>query len=336
MRMNVRRIKSLLWLSSTLAFAGAGYTFWDIYQGKLEGRYAPRDPTYYHEVLWREVDENPTPMSARGWYPEEAYRATWLARIDGSVKPVVDNTPRPGPDTPTKVEIPPIDEILDVGMVLWSDDSLHRVVALHYKQDKSQAQGKVRRLHYTEGEPLKAPYDAEPYFGKVLRIDPQTVTFAWGEGEATVDPGLGISGGGVPADQFALPAEDDPSRAYATAPPESVEVQPNHWVMGVKDREHVRRNGKQILGEEVNVRTVTPAQGRSFLELTGVAPDSLAARYGFQTGDKIISVNGIPMPSLSAAINWAENNSDLPSYHVVFERAGKQQTKVIYVKENKG
>jgi S1-C subfamily serine protease len=82
------------------------------------------------------------------------------------------------------------------------------------------------------------------------------------------------------------------------------------------------------------VRTITAAQrGRSSLEVVeDPPPGSLAAAYGVKAHDRLISVNGIPLSSMSAAANWFKANDSLHEYVIVYERAGEKQTMTIYNK----
>jgi C-terminal processing protease CtpA/Prc len=112
-----------------------------------------------------------------------------------------------------------------------------------------------------------------------------------------------------------------------------VQVAPGEWVIGSRDIEKVRVDPQRFLAEELNVRTVTMPKGeRTQLEINHVEDGSLAATYGARKGDRIISVNGIPMSSIAGAINWFKQNSDLPTYVVVFERSGQEQSLTIHVK----
>jgi hypothetical protein len=79
------------------------------------------------------------------------------------------------------------------------------------------------------------------------------------------------------------------------------------------------------------VRTVTPpGGGRSCLELISVQANSMPGRFGFQGGDRIMSINGIPMKSVADAVSWGMNNSDLSAYDVLYERLGVQRHAVVH------
>lgn len=351
LRVNIRRVKQFVWLLCALAFLYAGYTFYEIYSDKTAGTYNPRKPTIFAELLKRNVNESSlNPRAGKGvFYKEERYKQLWDARVDGSVREVaVVEDEEKKPELPTFV-VPPLESIIDIGLVVYSSSPVERFVALTYLADAAKggggaspggtppAAGKEVRLHLSEGDPLKPPYDAAPYNGKILRIGLQEVAFQWGEigNEVTLTPGLGNDGSGQTLDQFKVAPREDPAATIAKAPEESIEIagHPGHWVIGTKDVSRMKGDPQAFMSEELNVHSVTAASsGRTELEVSEVKAGSLAAQYGVKTGDKIISVNGFPMSSVSAAINWAKANPDLPQYVIAYEHAGQLKSITIHVK----
>jgi hypothetical protein len=344
LRVNIRRVKQLVWLLCALTFVYAGYTFYEIYSDKTAGKYTPRKPLIFEELLKRNVNVSALNQrsSKEGFYSEQRYKHLWDALVDGSVRPK-DVAPETDavPEVP-KFEVPDLATIVDIGLVVYSASPVERFVALTYLDGaKSGAPagappsaGKEVRLHLSEGDPLKPPYDAAPYNGKVLRIGLQDVVFQWGEvgTEVSLNPGLGTDGAGQTIDQFRIAPRQDPTAAIEQAPEESLEVEPGHWVIGTNDLTRMKGDPQAFLQEEGSPRSVSIEGGRTALELTEVKEGSLAAKYGAKSGDKIISVNGFPMSSVSAAINWAKANPDLPEYVVAYEHAGQVKTVTIHVK----
>ena len=70
-RLTIRKLKSLLWLTALGALLLAGWTFYDIYRGKQENRYQPNPPDHYHTLLMRDVP-------ASGRHPPPAESASTL------------------------------------------------------------------------------------------------------------------------------------------------------------------------------------------------------------------------------------------------------------------
>ena len=345
-RINIRKTKGLIWLLGVGAFVFAGWTFYDIFTQKQAKHYDARSSSYFKkDVLQRNVPDQPV-STRKPFYPKEDWLLLSDCLIDGSVREKAPVGGPIGPVEPPKPEAPPIDTIVQIGLIVWSPQPAERFAAITYKgagaggtppaagAPANTVASKQERLHLSEGDPLQPPYDAAPYNGKVVKIDQQEVTFHWGEGEVTITPKLGRDGSGKPVRVFGVSSpEEDPAAGLTESPEATTQLKPGHWIIGTKDRQRADKDLKIFLDEELNVRTITPSGGgRSSLELTNVKPGSLAAQFGAQTGDRIISVNGIPMSSYSGAVSWFKQNSGLPMYIVVYERNGKQDTVTIHSK----
>ncbi len=338
--MNIRKLKSLLWLTAFLALLLAGYTFWDIYMGKTqEMRYESKDDDHYDIVRDRDIDRDKSFTAGPTSYAASDYEQIWLARIDGSVEPVIkldEGTDKLAEENKVVI-LESIEDVVQVGMLLWSSDPLSRLIAVEYTNEGPgssavNAEGgvKKRRLHLTEGEPLREPYDAAPYFGKVLSIGQQEVIFQWGEDEVPMTPGLDSSGDGMPIDKVTFKDTDALLADVGEWPDDTLRRDDGSYLIGTNDRDEMAESG-DALKNQLNARAVTPTGGgRSSIELTDVKPGSMPARFGFKTGDRIISVNGHPMGSVAEAINWGKNNPNEPQYNVLWQRLGVEQTTVIY------
>ena len=332
LRVNIRQLKGLIWLGCAGLFLWDGWTFWEIYQKKQDDQYGSRPLAHFEQRLFDGAGEVPSVERGRSLPPEEAYVALWQAKVDGSnpneePKQPLDELPKEAP----KAVLKKIDEVLEVGLIFWATDPARRFVAVEYKeaQNAQAMDGKTRRLHLSEGELLAPPYDEAPYNARIVAIDQQTVTFQWGEDEQVITPGLGREGTGVPVRDWQPGDMQDPTAAYPEPPAESVYLDEGVWLVGTEDRKQLGN----VLGEQLKVRTRHPTTGeRSFLEITEVEEGSLAFKYGAKPGMKIISVNGIPMTSQAAAINWAKANPDLPMYVVKYEHQGVEKSVTFHNK----
>lgn len=332
--MTIRKLKALLWILCLVALLGAGYTFYGIWQGKQDDRYTARAQEYFNDLIKSRTGEVESTRSSER-YPESRYASLWEANIIGKEEPKVDPSAKaPGSEGPRKPAVLPIDQVLGVGAIVWSDDPLLRMVKLIYKDagPPTGATSKTRYLWVNEGQSLKPPYDEAPYFAKLLSIDEQTATFQWAEGEQVVNPGLGPEGDQQPLKDIEITLEGDPLAGLEELPEESIELEESVWVMGTKDRAELTADPEKLLREDISFRTVPPPKegGRSALELREVKPDSLPARYGLVSGDRILSVNGVPMSSEASAINYYKQNPDVYSYHIVYERRGAQHSITIF------
>jgi hypothetical protein len=203
LRVNVRKLKQFLWLLGVLAFAYAGWTFYDIYSAKQAGEYTARKMKAFEEILKRDIDEASRGKRKGGNYPPARYEKLWQALVNGEVRKGPEEPVPPPPDEPDIV-VGELGSIVRIAKVLYSENPLIRFVALTYTDEAGAAAqtGKLRRLHLSEGDPLKAPYDAPPYNGRVKSIGMQEVVFQWGDGEVTLTPKLGTDGKGLPFSQF--------------------------------------------------------------------------------------------------------------------------------------
>lgn len=331
--MTIRKLKALLWILCLVALLGAGYTFYGIWQGKQEDRYTARAQTYFNDLIQSRTDEV-QPNRTADRYDQSRVETLWTVNIIGKEEPKVDPTAAVEANQPRQPTVPPIDQVLNVGTIVWSEDPLDRMVKLTYS-DQGAPTGlgnKVRGLWVSEGQALKPPYDEAPYNGRLVAIEEQTVRFQWAEGEQELNPGLGKDGDQPPLKDLNLPSEEDALAGLEELPEESLELEEGVWVMGTKDRETLAADPQKLLREDLQFRTIPPPKegGRSSLELREVKPDSLPARYGMMSGDRIISVNGVPISSEASAINYYKQNPDLHSYQIVYTRRGAQRTLTIF------
>jgi hypothetical protein len=333
LRINIRKLKQLVWLLGVVTLAYAGWTFFEIYSKKESGNYNPRKSTYFRDVLQSKINDATRDQRNKEFYPPARYEHTWKTLVSYEVRTTDAPTPPPPPEQPVQ-KLPELGTIAKVNLVFYSTDPVSRFIALSYPAEKgAEAAGKTRRLHLSEGDPLRPPYDEAPYNGRVVSIGMQEVTFQWGDGEVVLTPKLGTGGEGVPLSRFEVAEYEDLVGKVPDAPVQSVELKPGQWLMGTQDIEQLSKDPQNFLTEQVNDKTITmPDGGRSQLEITHVEPGSVAAKYGAQPNDRIISVNGIPMNSVAGAVGWFKQNSGLPTYEIVYERVGQQKTLTIHVK----
>jgi len=340
LRFNIRRLKGLVWLACTLALLWAGWTFFEIYTAKSEGAFAARTPLYFRGLVQPE-DESRTGRQPKAFYPESRYRALWETLVDGSIRPK-DGPPDevPLPEVEQKPKLPELESIVSIGVILASSTPGQSFIALNYQQPgnppggaQAAPTGKASRLHLSEGDPLRPPYDAPPYNGRVVSIEPQQVVFRWGDEDVVVTPKLESTGEGIPLSVWSPNQADDLTAGIDEAPEVTTQLGPGTWIVGNRDLDRARENPQTFLEQELRVRTVTPRDGeRTTLELTDVPDGSLAKQFGLAPKDRLISVNGVPMSSLSSAIHWFKQNSDLPVYEIVYETLGQQKTLTFVVK----
>jgi len=337
--MTIRKLKALLWFLGLAGLLGAGYTFYDIWEGKRSARYEATEPEYYHRLIRRDLDQVERDGARTPYYSKERQDTLWSARIDGSwpAPPKLPSEGAEGSAASAQVQLAKLADVLSISTIIWSNDPLSRFIAVHYADEKAASThgGKVLSTHISEGGVLRSPYDAEPYNGRVLEIASQTVTFQWGPDEVVISPGLGSDGTGVPQSEFTIGQASDLASAYDETPEETVELEAGVFLIGLKDLEELRDDPQKVLREDLSLRSLPPDSedgGRSRIELTNVEPGSLPARYGFATGDQIISINGFPVNSEAGAINWYKDHDSEPYYTIVYDRRGALKSVTIHNK----
>lgn len=338
MRINIRQVKALIWVLCLVALGAAGWAFWTVYENtKVKRVYDPWEAGKYSQLLKSQIEGGREPIIIG--YDEGRQEAIWNAIVDGTLRPEPED---PGEraareqQVEVKKVVKPIDQVLEVGLIVHSGDRLARQAAVAYLPTANiTSQAKATRMYLTEGSMLDAPYDADPYFGEVVEIGPQQVVFSWGGENVPVTPKLGVEGTSTPLTDYTIPAAEDP-RAELEEWPEETVVRTSasgkrQALIGSTSVDRIRTDPQKHLLDDVRTRPFIPAGGgQTQLELTAVEEGSVAAEVGFESGDQIISVNGVPMSSIASAINWYNANPNEPSYTIVFQRFGKIDSITIY------
>jgi hypothetical protein len=216
LRVNIRKLKQLLWLLACWPSptpVGPSTTSTPPSRRASTPRASSR---CFEDILKRDIDDASRNKHKAAAYTADRYEKVWQALVNGEVRKGAEDPRRrplrspPRPWCPARRRHRDLDGALRArsgaalrGPVLQGRGAAGGAAAGAHR-------GKVRQLHLSEGDPLKPPYDAPPFNGKVLAIGPQEIKFVWGEGEATITPQLGVAGKGLPFDQFAIPADEDP------------------------------------------------------------------------------------------------------------------------------
>jgi len=127
-----------------------------------------------------------------------------------------------------------------------------------------------------------------------------------------------------------------PRTSGYTAPAETVSIGRNQYRLGTEDMLLIGDDFPRILSEDVQTRQHRdPRTGRyDGIEITRVAPGSIAARHGAQTGDVVKSINGHPVSSQQEAINFVKNNEDMyDKWEIVVSNMGQERTVTYYPPE---
>ena len=69
LRVNIRKLKQIVWLLCALTFMGAGWTFFDIYTAKERGDYSARKGSVFEDLLKKHVNDQARVRQPKGFYP---------------------------------------------------------------------------------------------------------------------------------------------------------------------------------------------------------------------------------------------------------------------------
>jgi hypothetical protein len=120
------------------------------------------------------------------------------------------------------------------------------------------------------------------------------------------------------------------------APTTTVQIGQGRFRIGTEDAAVIAEDYARILSEEVRTRRhKDPTTGRyDGLEITSVAPGSIVARHGAQSGDVIKSINGHEVTSQSEAITFVKANAEMyDKWEVVVSNKGQERTVTFYPPE---
>lgn len=318
LRVNIRKTKGLIWLMNVVVIICIILVFITIYKKDRAGEFRTRSSKFFRDRLLSQVSEEKIRTSNVANI--NRYSSIWGATIDGSrFKKPGENT---GPKQPKDPGRDPVAQVIEVTMIVSTpQDSKTGLARLNYLKTTQEEKEMYREFFTQEGDTLKPPYDGEPYFGKVLKIDPERVVFSWLGEEVELTPkGLKSAADGA----MIAAASKSPLKKYHGRPPEkTVLVEENTWALSRQEYHEITENHEKIL-KQVNVTEIrNPETGKKTVELTSVEKDSLAYRRGLRKGDRLKSINGFPVSTKAAAINYVENNPDLGTYVVEVERMGR-------------
>lgn len=171
--------------------------------------------------------------------------------------------------------------------------------------------------HAPASEPRASAREGTP-FGRRPRGIPPPSRFPKPEGEVLRDEDIAYGSVVVEA--------PGPARAETASRPETAangavgEEVPEEVV------ERLRRNPFQAVREDgVQLAPHFAGQRMEGVALLDVPAGSLASRFGFQSGDRIVEVNGQPLDSVGQAVSLYNQNRNARSVTVVVDRGGQRR-----------
>jgi len=333
MRWNIRRLRLGFWVLTLLAAGFSGSKLLAIVQDKKKGLFDPRPPAFFQGII--ESGRSSTEAEAPARMREIGdFERTWKSPINGyKPEPVVQ---RPKVD-PNEVRIPdlrPIEDVLTLKNLTYSPEQSWCIAVFKYKdEDPAVSQ---EELVVPVGGALKYPYSEEPFLARLVRVTPEGAVVSWGGEEKTVRPPLAEDAAGAGDTASADTDEDvgltDREREVLgkhRGREETMtlsELGPESYLVGTGD---AAANTYEDWKSSIRARDQRTADGRSQVVVQSV-PVRVQRAYGVQSGDVLVSINGVAMSSKTQAINYVTQYPDEPKYVVVIRRLGKEITKTFY------
>jgi len=335
MQIHVRQWRGLLWVGTLALAAWAGLIVWKIFDRQRSGAYVPRDPA----VFTKEISD------AQGTIDQKAvklgqwdeYKRLVSSPLNGHVKEQ-PKPPDPKPEGPVKLPEKPLTDVVKISAITSAPADGGRVV-VKYKDDAVKPTRD--ELILGVGSTLTAPYDDEPYHGRLKAIHAGVAVFDWCGKEVELRPqrqeeGKKHPGTASAATTVAVDTALSDSEKEFLAANKKVErtiTLPNDagYLIGSKDHAELSSNARSYLND-LKLREVPNADGKKELTVGNMRSNSsLARNYGVQAGDTLLSINGTPASTEKDAYAYIRENGNLSKYVVVLRRKGKEITKTILV-----
>jgi hypothetical protein len=314
--MHINTWRGLIWVVDVLLVLGAGYVVWSVNGAKSADA---AETAEFHKKLVAEID------AIRVDPPKPAPRVGVAAFKGVSLSGEVE---RPKPSTAPAVEaapapFEPLENLMKVVSIQYATDQDDAKVALFPKsapdQPNEQVIFGVRDLvFFARGAIIKEIRQREVVFeypkpGETAILKIQTEPPRTGAPPVPTPGGVGA--------------------ASAKAQLETgVVYKPDSSTLTVKreGRAALESEGQRIL-ESATVETTDLPEGGQGLKIASMQQGSELAKWGVETGDILVSVNGVAMSGKSEVVNYVKNNPKLGEYRVVFMRRGARLTRIVAV-----
>ncbi len=333
--MNIQQIKLVTWVAAFAAAGGLGWEVFDFFQ---------RKPELMKQVdgdeianLLREGVVEAEPLESN--HVDSKKLTNVFHTMDWSGKkapePEVVNT-TPGPVAQPKK---PMAELLTV-LVLQEDltDPKGSVAYVKYTDPQLKPKSKTFAAALKVDDRLPKPHE----YARVAAITSlEGIRFAFDDEEReeevvgsknfpTEGSGIAIVGEGgavMPVTQSRIHTN---ANYVPTTPKVTQQTRRNEYRIGTETAARINRDYAEILSREVDYRVArNPSDGSiAGLQVTKVAPGSVAAEHGITAGEVVKSINGHKVRSVSDAVAYVKKESGTTTvWKVVFEKQGREFTR---------
>ncbi len=355
MRLKVQTLRTLLWLGNLLVIVAIAVLLGQAYMAtkgkgkKKVSAYLP--PERIEEAMKAEASIKQQEASGEQAWP--TYDSCYLLNVTGKEPP-----PPPTIDEPDEAlpNLKPITEVIRVDMFVVGGDGGY--ASIRYIEDghlgvppttssatPAAVPGRRSPVNRAEefvrpGSDLRPPYDKPPFLGKVLEITPKGVRVSWGGRDDIYVVPDQFDRAGTPAPRTMPGLDNDPASDAEIASHReknraSRKIKDHAWFIGSDEMTKLESEHEEILKEVGIGVTMTrdhdANEPRAVLKLTKVPSDSLVAERGFEVGDILHSINGEPISSKFAAIQYFKQHKNVSTFNVEIERRGTRIKKVFDV-----
>lgn len=345
LRLKVQTLRTLLWTGNLLVvLAIAGLLVKMYLVGKKGNPYLPPDRIV--DAMRAEASiERRQQGGVQQW---SLYEGTWKLNVTGREPPP---PPEIAEAQPIKEEIRPIMDVVRVDMIATG---LQPRASIRYLEDGhlgvSEGEADLVRPDLPNkreparrapsliepGTELRAPYNADPFFGKVKDITAQGVLFSWGGDDILLPPDEYQKGDVVPRMLPSLEDEvatDEELARRAAEVRETQKLGDHGWAIGTEELNRLQEHHEELLDEVGVGMSYSREAGRPLLKLNRIPEDSLAAERGFEEGDVLHAINGEPISSKYAAVQYVRQNSHRSEFVVEIERRGTRIQKRFVLRQ---
>jgi len=354
MRLKVQTLKSLLWFGNALAAAAILFLLADLVMNVRVK--APKEWRIDEKELQKAMAVKPTIESR-----ERGTGINWSQLESLHKLNVTGKEPPPPPENVTTPDSPqplkPIADVLQVNFITYfSNDSTQCFAQVHYKEDgpvglrvpepavpyDPRVRSKVRTLanFHQVGDSLRAPYDKEPFNGKILDILEDSVKFSWGGEEvvlttpqlanASTVSEMSSPDGGADAAEGAEPKKSEPKPPPAPAASrESRQISENEWFLGTDELTRLEKEGEALFNEIAIGTIFSKSENRPRLSLTKVPEGTLAWQRGFREQDILRRIDDEEISSKSFIVEHLKKHANRSRVTLEIERMGTRITKTF-------
>ncbi len=336
--MNIRTLKGLSWIA---ALGVGGYLGWDVYDF-LQRRAVLEQPLSDEEQLRYLSNEavGKAPRPASNFLAYDDVKRAFLDMNWTGAEPPAPAPTRP-PDEAATRTAKPVSELLKVLLTQVDSEVAGSLAFVKFLDPKLNIAATNEDHTLRVGERLADPHGDV----RVDAITVEGVRFAFDEEgrEPELVPTESFPGGSlivrVDANGVLLPDKRIviPRSEARWNPTEMTIIGKNKYRIGTEDVRSMEQDYSRILSQDIRTSPHRdPRTGQvDGLEVTHVAPNSIAQRAGLEEGEILKSINGHRVTSPNEAIAYVKKEAETTTTWVaLFERQGKEYTRTYYSPEN--